>query len=201
MKKHLIYLLISTLYAGIQLPSAVGQATDKRLYGGINLIKGVGRYNGVSFGVGFSGRYQYPLTRTVALTAKLGLEIYRIDYTYVLPSSYLGYGYNAITGFGFNTLYYNYYPYEYRATGINIPFSFGPRVYLTNNVHTDLNVGVDIAANEAVASVFHVEPGVGYTLPLPNGHLLDINTSYFTSFARGSGGFSIGVAYGLKLTR
>lgn len=200
MKIH-TYLLIGILLTANYLPSAFGQAADKIIYGGVNLTHGVGPYNSVNLGAGISGRIQYPLTPTVALTAKLGLEVYRVTNTFLYSSSYLGYGYNIITGFGFNTLYYNYYPYDYAATGINIPFSFGPRVYLTSNFHADLGIGVDIAANEVLTSDLHVEPGIGYTLPLSNGNFVDVNTSYFTSFARGSGAFTIGIAYGLKFNR
>lgn len=199
-RKYIICLLISSLFVGSQFSPVFGQAADRIIFGGVSAMYGVGRYNPINYGVGISGRVQYPLTPTVALTAKVGLERYRISYSSLLFSSYLGYGYNAITGFGFNTLYYNY-GYDYKVTGINIPFSFGPRLYLTDRLHTDLNVGVDIAANERMTSVLHVEPGVGYVLPLPNGGLLDVNLGYFTSFAQGSGAFTIGVAYGLKINR
>ena len=189
--------LISSLWA-----TASGQTTDKRFYGGLQLMKGVGRSNGISYGVGVSGRFQYPLTPRVALTAKLGLEMYRITGLFLVPTTYLGYGYNGITGFGFNTIYNTSYLYPTRETGYNVPITFGPRVYLTRQVHVDLNVGVDIAANESMVSVLHLEPGVGYTLPLPhNGGVLDLTAGYFTSLARGSGVFAIGAAYGLKLSR
>lgn len=114
MKKNLILLVITGLMLSAQLPSAFGQANDEIIYGGLTLIKNVGRYNAARFGVGVSGRYQYPLTRTVSLTAKAGVEVYRVRNSYLYPSSYLGYGYNAITGFGFNTIYYNYYSAESR---------------------------------------------------------------------------------------
>ena len=189
--------LISSLWA-----TAFGQTTDKRVYGGIQLMKGVGRSNGINYGLSVSGRFQYPLTPRVALTAKLGLEIYQITGLYVVPTGYLGYGYNAITGFGFNTWYYNAYLYPTRETGYNVPITVGPRVYLTGQVHVDMNVGVDIAANESMVSVLHLEPGIGYTLLLPhNGGVLDLTAGYFTSLARGSGVFAIGAAYGLKLAR
>lgn len=200
MKKLLVCLVLGGLLGGLR-PTAQGQAADKILYGGTNVLIGVGRYNSVNFGVGVSGRFQYPFSSKVALTVKTGLEVYRVSYSYVLPSSYLGYGYNLITGFGFNTIYYNYYGYEYKATGVSIPLQFGPRVYLTNEVHADLNVGVDIAANRNMVSVLHVEPGFGYTRRLGNGGYLDLNAGYFTSFARGSGVFTLGAAYGIRLNR
>lgn len=194
-------LLIRGLLVATQFSPVLGQAADRIIFGGLSATYGVGRYNPINYGVGMSGRVQYPITPTVALTAKVGFERYRVTYSSLLFSSYLGYGYNAITGFGFNTLYYNYYGYDYKVTRINIPFSFGPRLFLTDRLHTDLNVGVDITANERITSVRHVEPGVGYVLPLSNGGLLDMNLSYFTSFARGRGAFTIGVAYGLKINR
>lgn len=180
-----------------QLTPAMGQAADKMLYAGANLLIGVGRYNGIRYGAGASVRYQHPLTDKLAITAKVGLEVYQVNSIFLVPTSYLGYGYNAISGFGFNTLYYNFNSYENRATGINVPICFGPRVYVTDRVHADLNVGVDIAANGYLVSSLHVEPSAGYLLSLPNGGTLDVTTGYFTSFARGSGVFTIGVAYGL----
>lgn len=201
LRKHIMCLLINGLLVGIPFSPMFGQAADKIIFGGVSAIYGVGRYNPINYGVGISGRVQYPLTPTVALTAKVGLERYQLTYSNLILNSYLGYGYNAITGFGFNTLYYNYYGYDYKVTSMNIPFSFGPRLYLTDRLHTDLNVGVDIAVNERMTSVLHVEPGVGYVLPLNNGGLLDVNLGYFTNFAQGSGAFTIGVAYGLKINR
>lgn len=201
MKTSLVCLLLGGVLLGSPHPFALGQAADKILYGGTNVLIGVGRYNSVNFGVGVSGRLHYPYSPKVALTAKFGLDVYRNSYAYVLPSSYLGYGYNAITGFGFNTIYYNYYGYEYKGTGVSIPVQFGPRVYLTREVHADLNVGVDIAAGRNMVSVLHVEPGFGYTRRLGNGGYLDLNAGYFTSFARGSGVFTLGAAYGIRLNR
>lgn len=201
MKKSLICLVLGSFLTGGLPPTALGQVTDKILFGGVNGLVGVGRYNGIDYGVGVSGRFHYPLTPKVALTARMGFDVYRVRYANLLPSSYLGYGYSLITGYGFNTIYYNYYAYEYKATGLSIPVCFGPRVYLTDEVHADLNVGVDVAANRNLVSVLHVEPGVGYTKRLSNGGFLDLNAGYYTSFARGSGVFTLGAAYGLKLNR
>lgn len=202
MKRGFIYLWLGSLLAGALPPVALGQAADnKLLFGGMNALVGVGRYNSVTYGVGFSGRYHHPLTQNVALTAKAGLEVYRMTFAYILPVSYNGFGYNLITGYGFNTIYYNYYGYEYEGTGISVPVCFGPRVYLTSRVHADLNVGVDIAANRNVVSVLRVEPSMGFTHRLPNGGFLDLNAGYFTSIARGSGAFTVGAAYGFTLNR
>lgn len=201
MKKFFLCLLLSGLLTGGLRPSVLGQVTDKIIFGGVNGLVGVGRYNGIEYGVGVSGRFHYPLTPKVALTAKVGLDVYRVRYAYVLPSSYVGYGYNLITGYGFNTIYYNYYGYEYKLTGLSVPVCFGPRVYLTPQVHADLNVGVDVAVNWNLVSVLHVEPGAGYTRRLSNGGFLDLNAGYYTSFAKGSGVFTLGAAYGLNLNR
>ncbi|GAB3513457.1 hypothetical protein GCM10027341_55490 [Spirosoma knui] len=195
---QLVWVLTGLLVLG-QLTLAVGQANDKLVYLGANLLAGIGRYNGIKYGAGVSGRFQYPLTTNVALTAKVGLEVYRVSSAFLVPNSYLGYGYSPISGFGFNTLYYNFYSYESVAMGLAIPICFGPRVYLNDRAHVDLNVGVDIAANASMVSSLHVEPSAGYLLPLPNGGKLDLNAGYFTSFAKGSGVFTIGAAFGLSL--
>ncbi|MBC8154860.1 MAG: hypothetical protein H7Z72_18340 [Bacteroidetes bacterium] len=199
MKRYLISLLIISLFVSAQRPPALGQATDKIIYGGVALLKNVGRYNAANVGVGFSGRYQYPLTPTVSVTGKLGLEVYRVNYSFYNYSTYNVTSYNYTTGGYYSIPYYYNYSYENRGTAIVIPFSFGLRVYLTDKVHADLNVGVAIAVNGNATSDLRVEPGVGYTLPLGNGRFLDLNTSYFTSFARGSGAFTISAAYSLNL--
>lgn len=72
-------------------------------------------------------------------------------------------------------------------------------MYLTDRLHADFNVGVDIATNGNATSDLHIEPGMGYTLPLSSGRFLDLNVSFFTSFARDSGAFTIGAAYPLKI--
>lgn len=199
MKKHLFYLLISGLLAGGHLPKAFGQTTDKLIFGGLALEHGVGRYNPIQFGAGAVAQFQYPLTPVFAVTAKVGVEVFRINFTSLNPYSYLGYGYNPISGFGFNTLYMNYALRNDRILGVSAPICVGPRAYITDRVHADVLVGADIAASEVIRTSLRVEPAIGYMLPLPQGRFLDINATYCTSFARGSGMVSLGVSYGFKL--
>lgn len=177
--------------------SVYAQSTEKLFFGGVSLMHGVGSYNGLNVGGGVFGRVHYPLAKKVAFTAKLGAEVYRVaDYSSI-PYSYLGYGYNAITGFGFNTIYYNWNSYEYKTWGVSVPFNFGPRLYLTPNVYASLNVGFDAAISRALLTSFHAEPAIGYVRSLGNGAWLDVSGGYFTSFSRGSGVFGLSAAYGV----
>ncbi|RRB06322.1 hypothetical protein [Larkinella rosea] len=199
MKKLLISLLFGGLLTGGHLPKTFGQAADKIVFGGVTLERGVGRYNPITFGVGAVGQFQYPLTPVFAVTAKAGVEVFLINFSSLNPYSYLGYGYNPISGFGFNTLYVNYAMMNARTTGISVPLCVGPRAYLTDRLHADALVGADVGASEVMRTSLRVEPGVGYMLPLPQGRFLDVNASYCTSFARGSGVVSLGISYGFKI--
>ena len=204
MKKQLIIALLGCLLGLTTLSAAFGQADKKILYVGADLLRGVGKYNGLGFGAGMNARLQYPLIPNLALTAKVGVEYYKIAYYGYLPGySSLGYGYNIITGWGFNT--YNYIPgltYSDESYGLSLPVTVGPRLYLPavlKGLHTDLNVGADVAATKTMLTSLHVSPGVGYTLPLANGHFLDVTTSFVTNFKRGNGVVGLSVAYGLPI--
>lgn len=199
MKTLLAFLLISGLLIGGRCPTVLGQATAKLLFGGVHLNYGVGQYKPLPYGIGISGRFQYPVTRSISLTAKVGFESYRIHYTALNPYAYLGYGYNPISGFGFNTMYLSYAMNNYRATGLNVPLALGPRVYLTDRVHADLLGGVDVGANEHMRSAVHLEAGAGYILPLKSGGFLDVNVGFLTSVIKGSNMLTAGVAYGIKI--
>lgn len=202
MKSPFVYCLLGGLLTLAHCQTAFGQASDKMLFGGLAVGTGMGRYSPVDYGVGAHLRAQYPLTPKLALTAKVGLERYRISTYYLMPYSYLGYGYNPISGFGFNTLYVNYFGYDYKVTVLNIPVVLGPRLYLTNRVHIDLLAGVDIAPVRGAKPTVHLEPGVGYLLPFGKGHVLDINLGLFTDFAKGNKGILMaGAAYGLPWGR
>ncbi|GAB3919445.1 hypothetical protein [Larkinella terrae] len=201
MKKHLLSLLISGLLAGGHWPKAFGQATDKLVFGGVALEHGVGRYNPITFGAGAIAQFQYPLSPVFAVTAKGGVEVFRINFSSLNPYAYLGYGYNPISGFGFNTLYMNYAMRNDRVMGVSVPLCVGPRAYLTNRLHADVLVGADVGASEVMRTSLRFEPGIGYLLPLPQGRFLDVNSSYCTSFGRGSGVVSLGVSYGIRIGR
>lgn len=199
--RNLIGFCTSCLIAVSALTTANGQANDKLLYLGIYGLKDVLQHSNINYGVGVSGRLQYPLAPKIALTARAGLEMYKITGSYIVPTTSLGYGYNPISGYGFNTIQNSFYTYPVNATGYNIPVMLGPRIYLTRQVHIDLNAGADIAASRTMLTAIRVEPEIGYTIPLGNGRMLDINTSYLTNFIRGSGLFSVGTAYGLLVAR
>ncbi|WP_128548268.1 hypothetical protein [Larkinella soli] len=197
MKAILVVLFLSVLPIA---PSA-GQRPDPLIFAGLQAVKGSARYSAIDFGGGIRGRYQHPVAEKWALTAGLGLDLHRINSFFLVPTSYLGYGYNPISGFGFNTLYYNFYGYEYRVTAVSIPIQVGPRWYVSERVHADLMAGVDLAVNRHAVSAPHIEPGAGYLLPLKVGGFLDLTAGYFTTFARGRGAFTVGVAYGFRRNR
>lgn len=205
MKNILSIFVLSVLGWLISTGSSLAQADEKLLFAGLDVLKGVGKYNGITYGVGGSIRYHHPIRQHVALTARVGLEYYKIRYYSYVPSTYLGYGYNAITGFGFNTIYYGAGNlYEYETHGVNLPITVAPRLYLPNvlpGLHADLNLGADMALSKSLITSLHVAPGAGYALPLKTGQYLDITTNFVTSFSRGSGLFTIGAAYGLPVKR
>lgn len=206
MKRNLLILLfgiVTSLFSG---QPAVAQADRKLLFAGADLLHGVGRYNALRVGGGLSARVQYPLRSNLALTAKVGVEYYRIRYYDYLPGySYLGYGYNIITGYGFNTIYYGAgYGYLVNDNGVSLPVTVGPRLYLpglVRGLHTDLNAGLDVAATRTLITSLHIAPGVGYAVLLSTGNYLDVSLNYGTSFGRGSGVFGLSAAYGLPLGR
>jgi hypothetical protein len=198
--------LQATLLVGVLVQTAHGQAGEKVLFIEADLLRGVGRYNGLTWGAGLNGRVQYPLTPTLAVTGNVGVEYYRIRYyDYGGGYSYLGYGINPITGGGINTIYWN--PgsaYEDRTSGVSLPVTVGPRLYLpnvANGLHAGLNLGADIAGTRAtLRTSFHFSPVVGFIRPLGNGRYLDLTAYYATSFTRYAGGVvGLSAAYGLPL--
>jgi len=204
MKKQLTTLLIGGILTVALRSASFGQMDKTMLFVGANLARGVGKYNGLGVGGGLNARLHYSLWPTLALTAQLGLEYYKIKYYDYLPGySYLGYGYNAITGFGFNTINYGPgYVYPVDTWGISLPITVAPRLYLPTllkGLHADLNLGVDVAATRTMLTSLLVSPGVGYTLPLADGNFLDILIGYGTSLSRGSGVVGVSVAYGLPI--
>ncbi|MPR33335.1 hypothetical protein [Salmonirosea aquatica] len=198
MKKLLTILLLSTATM-----AATFAQTDKTiLYSAADVLHGVGKYNGLGFGAGLNARLQYPIRQNLALTAKVGAEYYRIStYSYNLGFTHLTYGYNYATGWGFNTpMYGGVVGYPTETHGFSLPVTVGPRLYLPpvlEGLHTDLNLGLDIAASKTMRTSLRFEPGVGYTLPLPGGRYLDITASLVTTFKRGDGVVGVSVAYGL----
>lgn len=158
---------------------ALAQGNDKILFVGTPLAVGVGRYNGTGLVTGFDTRFQLPLGSNFALTGKTGLEVFFIKGKY--------------------KEYYRYY-YD-AAAGLSIPIALGPRFYIVDGLHTDLNVGVDIGVSRLAATSFRFEPMAGYAIPLSNGHYIDVGASFVTSFSSGSGAFSFNFAYGLNLGR
>ncbi|GAB3319100.1 hypothetical protein GCM10027299_11330 [Larkinella ripae] len=199
MKKLLLCLLLGGLAGGGHFSPVFGQASDPLFFGGVHLNMPVGRYKPLTFGAGFDARFQYPVLPKLALTARAGLELFRINYASLNPYAYLGYGYNPISGFGFNTMYMSYASRNERVTALNVPLGVGPRLFLTDRLHADVLAGLDVAASEHMRSSFRLEGGGGYLLPLRQGGFLDINAGFFTSFAKGSNLLTLGVSYGFKL--
>ncbi|MBD2704069.1 hypothetical protein IC229_25715 [Spirosoma sp. BT702] len=203
MKRQLIILLITATISITLLPTVFGQANSKLLYVAGDVLLGVGKYNAIDYGAGVNIRLHYPILPQLAVTAKAGIEYYFISAYRYMTTTYLGYGYNPISGFGFNTLYSAPGGVSGEKTyGVSIPLAVGPRLYLPalrNGAHVDLNVGADLAASRIMVTSLHVSPGAGITLPLPNDKLLDVMAYYVTSFERGSGVIGVSVAYGLPV--
>ncbi|GAB2559560.1 hypothetical protein [Spirosoma areae] len=81
MKKQLITLLIGCLLGMAAQPGARAQVDKKILFAGADLLRGVGKYNGLALGVGLNARLHYPLTPALALTGKVGVEYYKLSMT------------------------------------------------------------------------------------------------------------------------
>ncbi|UYZ63492.1 hypothetical protein [Hymenobacter weizhouensis] len=176
------FLAVGALLAAALLgrPRAVhAQGGQHVLFLGSELGVGVGRYNGIGLLTGPDIRYQLPLGRQFALTARTGLDVFFVKGRY--------------------SEYYRYYYGP--TTGLSIPVTVGPRFYIVEGLHTSLNLGVDIGVNRLTTTSFHFEPGVGYALPVGKGNYVDLGTSFGTSFSQGSGVFLFTFAYGLNLNR
>ncbi|GAB3691413.1 hypothetical protein GCM10027592_09420 [Spirosoma flavus] len=203
MKKQLIFLLIASILSLTLPPTVFGQANEKLLYVAGDVLGGVGTYNTIDYGAGVNLRLHYPVLPQLAVTAKIGVEYYTISAYRYMTTTYLGYGYNPISGFGFNTIYSAPGGISGEKTyGVSLPIVVGPRLYLPalrNGAHVDLNAGADVAASKMMITSLHVSPGAGLTLPLPNNKFLDVMAYYVTSFERGSGVVGVSVAYGLPI--
>lgn len=176
---HKSYFAAALLGAGLlAVPlSAHAQADKQLLYLGTGLGLGVGRYNDLDLSTGLNLRFQQPLGAGFSLTARTGG-----DFSVVKGKEK------------------DYYRYYYGTTsGFSIPLTVGPRFYIVDGLHTDLNVGVDLGVTELTSTSLHFEPAVGYTLPLANSHYLDLGISLITSFEQGSGVFSFNLAYAFNL--
>lgn len=203
MKRQLISLLTASILSLTILPTVFGQANAKLLYIAADVLRGIGKYNAIDYGVGANVRLHYPILPQLAVTAKAGVEYYTISAYRYMTTTYLGYGYNPISGFGFNTIYSAPGGISGEKTyGVSIPLVVGPRLYLPairNGAHVDLNVGADLAASRIMVTSLHVSPGAGFTIPLPDDKFLDVMAYYVTSFERGSGVLGVSFAYGLPV--
>lgn len=185
-------LLLAALVGGGLLAGprvARAQGNNSLLFVGSSAGIGVGSYNPTGFVTSLDLRYQQPIATNFSVTARTGGEFFLIKkafrYTYVPLYSY-GYGYSW---------YYEQGP----GSGFSIPLTVGPRYYIANGLHADLNLGVDIGVTAVAATAFRFELGMGCAIPLANSKYMDLSASFITSFARGSGAFSFNFAYGLNL--
>lgn len=187
-----LFLLTALLSVGL-LAGPLGaraQANDQLLFVGSSAGTGVGSYNPTGFVTSLDFRYQQPLGANFCMTARTGGEFFRIKKAFrdtYYPGYYSYYG------------YYGGYYVPGPGSGFSIPVTVGPRYYIVDGLHADLNLGVDIGVTERAATAFRFEPGVGYAIPLANNNYVDLSASFITSFAQGSGAFSFNFAYGLNL--
>lgn len=139
---------------------------------------GIGVYNGIGLSAGLDLRYQHPIAPNLALTAKTGIDVFRVKSRYA-----------------------EQFRQQYKTTaGFSIPLTVGPRYYFPKGLYTGLNVGADIGVSKLAVTSFRFEPSVGMLVPLRAGRYLDVGTSVNTSFNRGSGVFSFNFAYGLPVS-
>ncbi|MBD2754327.1 hypothetical protein [Spirosoma validum] len=172
-------IFFALLVTGILQTQVYAQGRNQILFVGTPLAVGVGRYNAVGFQPSFDIRYQHPLGSNFTVTAKTGLDIFLVKSKY---REYFRYYYNT-------------------TTGISIPITVGPRVYIVDGLYAGLNLGVDIGVNSIALTSFRFEPGFGYAIRLANKNYVDMGTSFITSFSEGSGAFSFNFAYGVNLGR
>jgi hypothetical protein len=179
MKRYtLILILVLLTFPGLQTVVRA-QGRNRILFVGTPLAVGVGRYNAVGFQPSFDLRYQQPLGSNFTITAKTGLDIFLIK-----------------------SKYRDYFRYYFdTTTGISIPITVGPRVYIIDGLYANLNLGVDIGVNSIALTSFRFEPGFGYVVRLANKNYVEMGTSFITSFSEGSGAFSFNFAYGVNLGR
>ena len=196
MKKLLTLLLVTVTTA------AFAQSDKVIIYGGVDALRGV-RGNGLNFGLGLNAKLQYPIAPNLALTAKIGAEHYKISgYSYGLGYYNLGYGYNLVTGWGFNTPQYQVSASYYETRGTSLPVTVGVRYYIPailEGFHVDLNGGMDIAVSETLRHSVRLEPNVGYTLTLGNGQFLDLSLMYVNALQPRTGIIGLSVAYGFPV--
>ena len=195
--------LLAILFFSVVIVSSSFAQSDKIiLYASVDALHGV-RGNGLNYGAGLNAKLQYPIAPNLALTARVGAEHYKIaGYSYGLGYPTLGYGYNLITGWGFNTPQYQVNTFYYETRGTSLPLTVGVRYYVPavlNGLHVDMNGGVDAAVSETLRNSVRLEPNVGYTLSLGNGHFLDLSLAYFNALKPRTGVIGLSVAYGIPV--
>ena len=199
MKTVVCFLLTSLLVSRSPIVSA--QVNTTKLLVATDVLHGVG--NALRLGNGVNARFQYPLTKTLAITGKVGIEYYRINYTYYVP----GYVGPTFTYYAGNWGFYGVYDipgsiYRQETTGLSMPITVGPRLFLPmlrDGLHVDLNVGADVGVSRTMRTSLHLSPGVGYVVPLPKGRSLDIIAHYVTALKRQTSIVGISVAYELPI--
>lgn len=198
MKKLLIILFFGIVF----VPSTYAQSDKTILYASVDAMRGA-KGNGINYGAGLNAKLQYPIAPNLTLTARLGLEHYKISgVSYGLGYPTLGYGNNLITGWGWNTPQYQVNALYYETRGTNLPITVGVRYYIPavlEGFHVDMNGGVDATLSESLRSSVRFEPNVGYTLTLGNGKFLDLSLAYLNALKPRTGVFGLSIAYGIPV--
>ncbi|GHB70593.1 hypothetical protein GCM10007390_25390 [Persicitalea jodogahamensis] len=168
----------------------------------MDALRGVGKTT-LDFGAGFNARVHYPVAPNLALTAKFGTELYKMSgFSYGLNSTGLAYGYNPITGWGFNRIEQRVGIRYSETRGVVLPVIVGARYYLPavlKGLHADLGLGRDFAVTKTIRGTFRVEPGFGYTLTLGNGQFMDFSAVYVSGLQPGTNIAGLSIAYGFPV--
>lgn len=178
-KQRAVRLLWGCLLSLSLAPFSHAQRDQRLLLIGVSPGLGIGIYNSIGVVGGIDLRYQHPLARNLTLTAKTGIDVFRIKNRY---AEQVKKDYQTITGF-------------------SVPVTVGPRCYFLKGMYGGLNLGADIGISKLTVSSFRFEPMVGVVIPTSAGRYVDVGASIQSSFNRGSGIFSFNLAYGLGWAR